>query len=113
MVLYLSEHPALCMLEIVVNLSVDPKYLPVDYVLMTVIVPDNLATETTPTSLERGKEYLFGDLWLRERRSPVLWVPSVVMPQSYNILVNPEHPQSGLVTTKSVDSMVFDPRLFR
>ena len=59
--LYLSEHPALCLPEIIVHLAVDPSALPIDYVLMTVIVPDGLITEAAPPSVIGGGERPFGD----------------------------------------------------
>lgn len=34
----------------------------------------------------------YGDTWVEEERSLVLRAPSVVVPMSYNYLVNPQHP---------------------
>ena len=34
----------------------------------------------------------FGDAWITAKTSPVLRVPSVVIPQEFNYLLNPEHP---------------------
>lgn len=111
--LYLSEHPALCMLEFMVNLGVKPKTLPIDLVIMTIVVPDTLPTEDAPLGLLLGTEFVFGDAWLKAQRSPVLWVPSVVMPQSFNIVVNPDHPASATLTVRDVSPLRIDPRLFR
>jgi RES domain-containing protein len=101
------------MLEILVNLGIKPKVLPIDYVLMTIVVPDSLATESAPSDIEFGKESVFGDNWLMSRRSPALWVPSVVMPQSFNIIVNPEHPEAAALTIRDITPLRIDPRLFR
>jgi len=33
-----------------------------------------------------------GDQWIKERTSAVLKVPSIVVPDEYNYLLNPAHP---------------------
>jgi RES domain-containing protein len=110
---YLSEHPALCLLEIFVNLGINQRTIPIDYVLMTVVVPDSLLTESAPSGIPFGQEAKFGDAWIAARRTPVLWVPSVVMPQSYNLVVNPEHPASAAVFVRDITPFQIDPRLSR
>jgi len=35
---------------------------------------------------------MIGDTWIAAKTSPVLRVPSVVIPQEFNYLLNPEHP---------------------
>ena len=54
----------------------------------------------------------FGDAWLRERRSAVLVVPSVVARREDNVLVNPRHPDIGGIVAGSPESVVWDARLF-
>lgn len=52
-----------------------------------------------------------GDRWLDERRSLALRVPSVVAPASYNVLINPEHPDFGQVAVEFTESFRLDSRL--
>ncbi|QYF87050.1 RES family NAD+ phosphorylase [Brevundimonas sp. PAMC22021] len=53
----------------------------------------------------------FGTGWLRSLRSPLLLVPSVIVPDEANVLINPRHPLcAGLAATK-VRKWVYDPRL--
>jgi RES domain-containing protein len=52
-----------------------------------------------------------GDNWVRERRSLALRVPSLVVRQEWNLLVNPEHPEMARVRVLRQEPFVFDPRL--
>ena len=54
----------------------------------------------------------FGTQWAREVRSLVLYVPSVVVPEALNGVLNPQHPEfSGAKMTIERD-FHYDPRLF-
>ena len=55
----------------------------------------------------------FGRLWLQERRSALLLVPSVVTGgRDTNAVVNPEHPDAARITVGPETPASFDPRLF-
>jgi RES domain-containing protein len=54
---------------------------------------------------------VFGDAWVRERRSAILVVPSVVVPSENNILINPNHPDAAHITYGAPASFSYDPRL--
>jgi RES domain-containing protein len=112
-VVYLAEHPALCLLEVRVNLGVAPDLIPMDYVLMEVLCPDDLAVETCPLEPHDAGTARFGDAWLEERRTPLLRVPSAVAPRSWNFLLNPAHPEAARAAVASIMPFAFDVRLFR
>jgi RES domain-containing protein len=51
-------------------------------------------------------------LWLRQQRSPVLNVPSAIVPESANLLLNPRHPRAGQAVVASKRGFRFDSRLW-
>ena len=52
-----------------------------------------------------------GSSWYTEHQSPVLWVPSAVVPMERNLVVNAEHPGSEAIRLIHVEAFYFDPRL--
>ena len=54
----------------------------------------------------------FGDAWIRERRTAVLLVPSVVARKEMNVLLNPQHADFKKILTGSPEPVVWDARLF-
>ncbi len=80
------------------HFDLPPELLPDDYVLMAVQLGGfrNMAQsdwqEFAPdTSLKASDGRAFGDRWLSEFRTPCLVVPSVIVPESKNLLLNPQH----------------------
>jgi RES domain-containing protein len=53
----------------------------------------------------------FGDDWLEKASSPLLLVPSVIVPEEYNLLINPAHPAALKITAAVARQFVYDPRL--
>ena len=53
----------------------------------------------------------YGDAWLATNSSALLVVPSVIIHQESNILVNPSHPDAKKVTAAAVRQNVYDRRL--
>ena len=43
--------------------------------------------------------------------SAVLRVPSVIVPEEYNVLINPLHPDSKAITAVKTRKWLYDPRL--
>jgi RES domain-containing protein len=108
-VVYLAEHPALAALEVRVHLDLPFELLPVDFVLMRVGVPDDPDTIFDPATATVAT----GDTWLREARSATLRVPSVLIPHSWNLLLNPAHPDSVQALIREIEPFGFDPRLWQ
>jgi RES domain-containing protein len=56
---------------------------------------------------------VLGDEWVREGRSAVLRVPSVVVPHEPNYVLNPAHPGFGEIWIGTPEPVPFDVRLAR
>lgn len=54
----------------------------------------------------------FGDAWIRERRTAVLVVPSVVARREENVLLNPQHTDFTKIIAGNPEPVVWDARLF-
>ena len=52
-----------------------------------------------------------GDTWLAGRRSALLTVPSAIIPEEYNVLINPAHPDSRQIAAAVLRRFDYDPRL--
>ena len=52
-----------------------------------------------------------GDAWLAAAHSVVLRVPSVVLPHSYNYVVNPSHPDQSALRVVEVTPLLLDNRV--
>ena len=52
-----------------------------------------------------------GDEWVRSSRSAILAVPSSIIPQETNYMLNPAHPDFRRITFENPDPFTFDPRL--
>ena len=117
---YTSESQALACLETVVHLNAGG--LPLNRYLVSVTIPAavraNALTETAgslPVGWDAdpsGRASIqFGSAWIRSMASAVLRVPSVIVPDEYNVLINPLHPDSKAITAVKIRKWLYDPRL--
>ena len=117
-VVYLADHPASALLEIMVHLEIDAEDLPAHYQLLGVDVPDALRM-TTLNESELPQDWrqraahtrTLGDNWLREAPAALLRVPSAIVPDAGNYLLNPAHADAARVGIASAARAAFDPRL--
>jgi RES domain-containing protein len=115
-VVYFAEHPALAALEVRVHLDLPFELLPADFVLMRVMLPDNLIAgiDGPPGETMSGVQTVsVGDAWLALGRSVALRVPSVLVANAWNVLLNPRHPEAAGAHIASIEPFRFDPRLWQ
>ena len=120
---YLAEHSALALLETLVHLEIDPEDMPSGFRLLTVEVPDALAV----TTLEEAEldtrspgwrsdpaiTRALGEAFFAAGESAVLRVPSVLVPDARNVVLNPLHPDASRVRIVAEARAAFDDRLLR
>jgi RES domain-containing protein len=117
---YASLSRALAALEYLVG--VDAEDVPDDLVLMTLDVPDDLEAEAVaPHRLASDWNHVpahpgcvrAGDDWLRRAATALLRVPSSIVPEEANLVINPRHTAAARVRVTSVRFFAYDPRLLR
>lgn len=107
--LYAAADAALAALEVRVHLDLAPELIPDDYVLVEIDL-DGLSVERVAQAPDDPRG--FGDLWLAQRRSAILSVPSAIVAESRNLLLNPAHPDARAATIVSQRPFAFDRRLW-
>ena len=112
---YLADSISLAVLEVTVHAL----ELPDDYYLTEVIFDEALVETLDITKLlwnwrdpVRADELRgIGDQWNSEKRSAILKIPSIVVPQEFNLVVNTEHADFPAVEHKNRGAFQFDHRL--
>ena len=117
-IVYCAQSPAAALLEILVHYEIDVSDLPTRYRLLEIAVPDDLVVEHTSLS-ELPADWrhrtdvtrAIGDAWLARRSAPLLHVPSAIVPETVNVLLNPAHPDATRLSITKVSDHAIDPRL--
>lgn len=117
-IIYTAEHPAGALTEFLVH--IDHEDMPDNFRILTIDVPDAILPDTVPADLLRPgwtadtrltRE--LGDAWLRRGASLLLRVPSVLVPEAFNMLINPAHPDAAGLRIVSTAKVPLDGRLSR
>lgn len=53
-----------------------------------------------------------GDGWLAAGTTALLLVPSVIVPNEYNALINPRHADAATLVATTIERWMYDPRFF-
>jgi len=112
-VCYTSDHPASCLCEMLVH--VDMNSLPDSFQLLRIESEfevfekmETLESRMIP-SIEITRE--IGDHWLKENKSAILRVPSAILPEAFNYLINPMHSDFIKIKIDKILRVPLDPRL--
>ena len=118
--LYFSQNLSLSLLEIIVH--ADYSDLPMDYSFVEAEIPDTCikaiqsidfiqpkwSTEAAVNQLQ-----MLGSNWLNKQEGLAMKVPSAILRQENNILINPAHKDFENLKIIGVEKLNLDPRLFR
>jgi len=116
---YAATSIALACLETVVHLD-GSKSLPLNRYLVRIDVPadvwgravtleadDHVGWDAVPA----GKVSIdWGNTWCAGQSSALARVPSVVVPEEFNVLVNPRHPDAARLKATKLRKWTYDPR---
>ncbi len=119
-VVYTSGSIALAALETIVHLNAGS--LPLNRVLVEISVPDHVWKKRlihTSKSLSVGwnvqPEGLvsldLGTSWAKQLSTALLQVPSVIVSEEFNVLINPLHPESKRIRAKKLRVFQYDARI--
>jgi RES domain-containing protein len=118
---YTAESRALATLEVSVHLDLSED-LPSDRYYVEIEIPDDITIlevnikdllddwDSKPPTITTQT---IGDDFVLENESAVLKVPSSIVPQEYNYLINPNHPDLTKIRVISETLMTFDSRFKR
>lgn len=114
--IYTAESRALAVLEYTVNTSLDD--IPRSLSMLTLEIPDrimevnevdlpgNWKISPAPASTKN-----FGTKFLKEGIYPVLKLPSIIIPQEFNYLINPFHKNNIEFKILNISDFVYDARV--
>jgi len=118
-VVYCSTTIALATLETVHYLRSGS--LPFNRYLVRIDIPDSVwearqqldplpaGWDAIPAGLTANKA---GDSWIDSGDSALLLVPSVIVPDEFNLLINPRHSDAALIEASTIRRWIYDPRFF-
>lgn len=115
---YTAESRALATLEVSVHLDLSED-LPTDRYYVELNIPDDieileLRNKDLPTDWDSKPPILetkfIGDDFVIDNKAAVLKVPSSIVSQEFNYLINPNHPDSKRITVVSKEPLKFDNR---
>lgn len=115
--IYTTENISLAILEILVHVK---KYnRPLDYHLLTISIPDSIKpmiinTEKLKKNWKDDPSYsqFMGDEFLKAKHSLFLKVPSAIVEQENNFILNPVHIDVSKIKIISTRLFEFDKRLY-
>lgn len=121
LVIYTSEHASLAAWEKIVHVT-SFENLPRNILLVKIEVPDSIEVQSVPQKvLVSGWDGFpfvpetmeYGSAFLRKKEHLALKVPSVIIPDESNIILNPLHPDIHQCKVISTIPFVFDKRIAR
>jgi RES domain-containing protein len=108
-ILYCAPNPATAVLEILVHSEVREPAALARHRFIKVDIPDEVSRQSVdeaqlPTDWSRRITVTraWGDGWLREGETAVLVVRSVLVPETYNLLINPRHADAAHIKRLAV-----------
>jgi RES domain-containing protein len=117
-IVYSSPEPSTALIEWIVHLELNVDEIPPTIPFIVVDAPENTSEDRLDSGALpadwRTNHFItreIGDVWIASRRSALLYVPSAIVPETQNVLINPAHADSARLTISRTIDAHFDPRL--
>ena len=117
-ILYCAPNPATAVLELLVHSQVREPAALSRHRFIKLEIPDEVSRDSVdegllPTDWSRRVSVTraWGDRWLRECRTAVLTVRSVLVPETYNLIINPRHADAERIKRATSFPYPLDSRL--
>ncbi len=116
---YLSASRSLAALEVIVHQA---EHIPhQQFLFFEARFPEEFVADISPDVLAadwrsyppRKTTVEAGGMWLKALSSPVLRVPSVLIPEEFNFIINPEHPKAAEIKIPPPQVFAFDQRFIK
>jgi RES domain-containing protein len=117
-VVYCTLNPSTALLEMLVHLNVESDRPPRHLHILKIEVSKGMSPEKVedlPADWVKDGALTqrIGDLWLAERRSLLLEVPNAIVPETWNVLINPLHSGASLLRIVAHYDHALDARLLK
>jgi len=118
-VVYCAQNPSTALLETLVHLEIDAEDRPDRFQMLKIQGLDKLSREQVevPKLTLNWQKNLrvtqrVGDQWLAAGRTLLLEVPSILVPETWNVLINPLHGEVAKLKIAARYQHPFDARFF-
>jgi RES domain-containing protein len=113
-IIYCAEHPAGALSEMLAHM--DRSMIPDTYMLLKIMAPDDVQPLGAKATFRTAAGNIaatrrIGDKWLAGGKSALLRVPSAIVPDAYNVLITPLHPDAAKLRIVKRQHVPFDKRL--
>lgn len=119
-IVYFAESPSGALTEVLVHLELDDASFPDNYRLLKAEAPDDMSLQLVlesdlPPDWRKNEiaTRTVGDEWLVQATTALLRVPSAIMPETFNVLLNPSHTDSSRIKILWHREYPWDHRLFQ
>lgn len=118
--IYTASNRSLAMAEVAVHFTLAT--LPVDYVMISIFIPDDISLKKLnisdlpvdwDTFPHPSTTQSIGDKFVADNKFCVLQIPSAVTKGDYNLLINPNHPDFKRIKIVDTYRFPFDKRIFK
>ncbi len=118
--IYTSESRALCIAELAMHLPL--VIVPEDFSFISLIIPGNIPVFNLPKDQlpfnwneypHPNETQEIGDRFLKDNKYLLMKVPSVVVEEEYNYLINPRHKMMQKIVVSEITSFRFNERFFK